>query len=107
MVPSREIRQRAFMMGIRTGQMPNVDLIWNFQAAEGFAPCFGQGRNCDHRDCQWHKSCVALDFFAEGDLPITPATETPSPVRKVHSRTPVLQDRKKPVRRRLTGNIVP
>ena len=52
-------------MGIATGQMPNVDLIWSVQQAEGRRMCFGQALNCQDRTCRWRGECVALDFFAE------------------------------------------
>lgn len=65
-----DVRYRAMMMGIATGNMPNVDLIWAVQRSEGFKSCFGQTERCGHRECHWRKECLALDFYRNVPLPI-------------------------------------
>lgn len=71
------------MMGIATGDMPNVDLIWALQQQEGFEACFGSGRHCPARNCHWRKSCLALDFHENIRLPIAPSAK-PVPARISH-----------------------
>ncbi|MBN2212294.1 MAG: hypothetical protein JW709_12930 [Sedimentisphaerales bacterium] len=72
----QQIRQRAYMMGIATGDMPNVDLIWAAQEHEGHQACFGNGRHCAARHCRWRKSCLALDFHADHRLPIARSSQS-------------------------------
>ena len=57
------------MMGITTGEMPSVDLIWEIQQDENHHTCFGQGHGCPKRDCRWRRHCLALDSFADVPLP--------------------------------------
>jgi hypothetical protein len=64
MVAVREIRHRAVMMGIETGEMPDVDLIWARQVLQGTSPCFGQGAECRRYECPLRSRCLALEFFA-------------------------------------------
>lgn len=58
------------MMGVKTGDMPEVDLIWAIQHNEGSEMCFGQGYQCKNRDCRWRDQCIALDFYDDMRLPI-------------------------------------
>lgn len=57
------IRQRALMMAVETGDMPNIDLIWMAQQADHHIPCFGQGENCQQQDCKWRHQCLALTGY--------------------------------------------
>ncbi|MFC1782080.1 hypothetical protein ACFL02_00675 [Planctomycetota bacterium] len=68
MTSKKEIKNRALMMGIKTGDMPEIDLIWSIQQAEGNKLCFGQGSNCQNHGCRWRPRCIALDSFAEEHL---------------------------------------
>jgi|GEM_PF-1404785 len=58
------VKHRAVMMGIRTGDMPEVEFIWSVQESEGMKACFGQGRDCLEVGCNWRKQCQALEFYA-------------------------------------------
>lgn len=65
-MPTREsVKYRAVMMGIATGDMPEVELIWATQFAEGCAECFGRGRACRNVGCQWRHHCLALELYAD------------------------------------------
>jgi len=55
-------------MGIATGQMPNVELIWSVQRSEGQEECFGRGLDCTKGRCRWREQCLSLDFFARSSL---------------------------------------
>jgi len=65
MISPEAVKFRAVKMGIATGGMPNVDLIWARQKSEGQGVCFGQGRTCLKQQCRWRCECRALDFFAK------------------------------------------
>jgi len=65
-----DIKHRAILMGICTGQMPDVEFIWSVQRTEGNGPCFGQGRGCRNRECIWRQKCLPLSYFAEITLPV-------------------------------------
>ncbi|MCP4711048.1 MAG: hypothetical protein GY869_20710 [Planctomycetes bacterium] len=69
MITPEAVKFRAVKMGIATGGMPNVSLIWACQKAEGQKACFGQGLTCSNQDCRWRGECRSLDFFA--DTPIS------------------------------------
>ena len=65
-MPTREtVKYRAVMMGIETGDMPEVELIWATQFAEGCVECFGRGRTCRNVQCQWRHYCLALEIYAD------------------------------------------
>ena len=68
MVSKACVKNQALMMGVATGDMPDVDFVWLKQRAEGGEACFGQSRDCTRRDCRWRAQCVALDFFANTHL---------------------------------------
>lgn len=55
-------------MGIATGQMPNVELIWSIQRSEGQKECFGRGLDCTKRQCRWREQCLGMDFYARSSL---------------------------------------
>jgi hypothetical protein len=63
-ITREEVKQRAMKMGVTTGNMPSVDLIWKIQQQEQHQTCFGQGQGCFQRDCYWWKQCLTLDSFA-------------------------------------------
>ena len=65
MVTKDMVKHLAVMMAVRTGDMPNVDLIWARQRAEGYQDCFGQGLGCVLRHCLYRWQCLALDFFSD------------------------------------------
>ena len=69
MISPEAVKFRAVKMGIATGAMPNVDLIWARQKIEDQNVCFGQGLTCSNQQCRWRGECRALDFFA--DTPIS------------------------------------
>ena len=64
----QEIRHRAVKMGIATGNMPSVDLIWAIQKMENFAECFGKGVDCPNKGCRWRNTCLALDLYSNTSL---------------------------------------
>ena len=69
MLSMNDIKHRAVLMGICTGQMPDVEFIWSVQRIGGNRPCFGQGRGCCSRECAWRRKCLLLSYFAEVALP--------------------------------------
>lgn len=75
MVSAEQIKHRAMMMAIATGDMPNVELIWAVQRREGSLACFGRGDGCKNRSCKWRLQCIALDFYGDTKLPIAERIE--------------------------------
>ena len=72
MIPTHEIKSRALMMAITTGNMPDVDFILAVQKSEHQPACFGQGQSCTKersQACRWRKECLALDHFADVKFP--------------------------------------
>jgi len=65
MLSRAAIKNKAVLMGIQTGDMPDVEFIWAVQKAEGNDSCFGDGLTCGKRSCRWRKQCLALDFFGD------------------------------------------
>ena len=63
------------MMGICTGDMPEVEFIWETQRNEKHKECFGQGASCSQPDCRWRRYCTALDSYAETTLSSMPLAE--------------------------------
>ena len=63
MVTRDAIKDRAVMMGVETGTMPELEYIWEVQRFEGQEACFGRGLGCADTACRWRKSCLALSFF--------------------------------------------
>ncbi|MBN2212201.1 MAG: hypothetical protein JW709_12455 [Sedimentisphaerales bacterium] len=76
MTGKEAIKHRAMMMGVVTGQMPDVELIWQVQREEGNKECFGCGFTCTRTDCRWRSICRALDFYDQARLPIHSVTYT-------------------------------
>jgi hypothetical protein len=57
----REVKHRAMVMAVQTGNMPDVDLIWSVQRFEGNRECFGQRGYCWQRKmCKWGGICGQL-----------------------------------------------
>ena len=65
MVSREVIKYRAVKMGIATGRMPNVELIWAVQRSAGITTCFGQGLNCSKDNCRWRDECLELENYVE------------------------------------------
>ena len=65
MVSREWIKNQAVVMGIETGDMPEVDYIWKMQREEGIETCFGQGLGCVKTACHWRSSCQALSYYIE------------------------------------------
>jgi hypothetical protein len=59
------IKYRAVRMGVITGEMPEVEFIWEIQRSEGVRACFGQGYGCKEFGCRWRNECMALEQFAD------------------------------------------
>lgn len=89
MVGKEAVKHRAMMMGVATGQMPDVEFIWRIQREERNEECFGHGLKCTRSNCRWRSVCRALDFYDQLRLPIHIATDN----RKVSKRR---QPRQKP-----------
>ena len=70
MVSAASVKYRAMLMGVRTGDMPDVSLIWSIQVRDGTRCCFGQGYGCQNTCCRFRQQCLALDFFADVTLPL-------------------------------------
>ena len=68
MVSRDVIKYRAVKMGIATGRMPNVELIWAVQRSEGITACFGQGRKCNKSNCRWRGECLELENYVESPV---------------------------------------
>ena len=68
MLSAETIKHHALLMGIHTGQMPEVEFIWSVQKSEGEEKCFGQGINCRKVDCRWLRECMALNRYTESKL---------------------------------------
>ena len=67
---SRErIKNRALLMGIRTGVMPEVEHIWSVQEFEGRQVCFGAVLGCDDLGCRWRSQCLELTFMEWQNFP--------------------------------------
>ena len=61
MLSIREAKDRAVSRAIRTGELPNIDLIHQIQRFEGHAPCFGRcERACPETGCPWYARCMVL-----------------------------------------------
>lgn len=65
MVSKERIKNQAVMMGIETGEMPEVEYIWEVQRFDGQESCFGQGLGCVKMGCRWRQSCLALSLGAD------------------------------------------
>ena len=70
MLSDQSIKHRALMMGIYTGDMPDVDFIWAVQKFEEGKMCFGMGYGCREKDCRWRNKCLALDLYDKIRLPV-------------------------------------
>jgi hypothetical protein len=68
MFSAETIKHHALLMGVETGQMPEVEFIWSIQKSEGEQRCFGQGVSCPKLDCRWLRQCMALTRCCEKEL---------------------------------------
>ena len=64
MVSVELIKARAWKMAVATGQMPEVEFIWSMQRSQGTPVCFGQGKDCQKKDCRWRCQCMELEEYA-------------------------------------------
>ena len=75
MATRESVKHRAVLMGVDTGDMPEVEFIWASQFAEGSVECFGSGRECPNEECHWRHYCQALESYADpNDRAVTPET---------------------------------
>ena len=56
----QEIRERAKLLGLKSGKKRKAVLIRTIQAAEGNFTCFETGSEaCDQSHCCWRVDCLA------------------------------------------------
>lgn len=65
MISRTMVKNRAMLMGVLDGEMPEVEFIWEMQRAAGEWECFGQGIRCDKMNCRWRKQCLALEDYSD------------------------------------------
>ncbi len=54
-----EVRAKAKALGIDPGKMKKGELVCTIQKAEGFAACFGSGKqDCPYTDCCFRSDCI-------------------------------------------------
>jgi hypothetical protein len=66
MISKREIKSHAAQMGIATGTMPNMELLWMKQCDDGESECFGRVPDCMKPDCPWQHPCRQFMSFVYG-----------------------------------------
>jgi hypothetical protein len=66
MISKREIKYHATRMGIATGNMPNMELLWMKQSDDGESECFGRVPDCMKPDCSWQHPCRQFMSFVYG-----------------------------------------
>ena len=66
MISKREIKSHAIRMGIATGNMPNMELLWMKQWDDGGSECFGRVPDCMKPDCPWQHPCRQFMSFVYG-----------------------------------------
>ena len=66
MISKREIKSHATRMGIATGNMPNMELLWMKQWDDGGSECFGRVPDCMKPDCPWQHPCRQFMSFVYG-----------------------------------------
>jgi len=66
MISKREIKDHAIRMGIATGNMPNMELLWMRQWDDGGSDCFGRVPDCMKPDCPWQHPCRQFMSFVYG-----------------------------------------
>lgn len=73
----RDVKHRATLMAIQTGNMPDVELIWSVQRFEGHDECFGQRGYCWRRkDCHWGGACGQLAEVEDNRLTDEPVVQS-------------------------------
>ena len=65
MVSRERIKNQAVMMGIETGDMPEVNYIWEVERDEWHETCFGQGLGGVRTACHWRISFLTLSYYIE------------------------------------------
>ncbi|MBU0675832.1 MAG: SAP domain-containing protein [Proteobacteria bacterium] len=54
-----EVKDKAKMMGVKSGKMKKSELIKAIQVAEGYHACFGSGtEQCPQMECSWREDCL-------------------------------------------------
>ena len=72
----RDVKNRATLMAIQTGNMPDVELIWSVQRFEGHEECFGQRGYCWRRKaCHWGRACGQLAEVEDNRLTEEPVVQ--------------------------------
>ena len=66
MISKREIKDHAIRMGIATGNMPNMELLWMRQSDDGESECFGRVPDCMKPGCSWQHPCRQFMSFVYG-----------------------------------------
>lgn len=52
-------KQRARIVGLETGKIGMMELIWKIQEREGNTTCFRRQRSCAEALCCWQAACGA------------------------------------------------
>ncbi len=55
-----QVKSRAVAQAVKTGDMPNVDLIWMIQQNESNDACFGKYSDCAEHICRWRENCLKI-----------------------------------------------
>jgi hypothetical protein len=66
LISKREIKDHAIRMGIATGTMPNMELLWRRQGEDGGSECFGRMPACIKSGCPWQNPCRQFLSYAYG-----------------------------------------
>ena len=105
-VDKRDVRNRAVVMAIRTGDVPDVDLIWSIQEHEGHTACFGQRGYCyERKACRWGAACGQMAEVEEfwscaraADQALRTKEAVPSEPGLAEEEVPVWMAQSKPMR---------
>jgi hypothetical protein len=55
----RDLQKMARCLGINTGGLNRVGLVWAIQSAEGNFACFGTASgSCDQINCRFREDCI-------------------------------------------------
>lgn len=65
----QEIKYRAIQMGIATGTMPDLELMWWIQRDDQHVECFGRISGCSEADCPLRYPCRHFMSFTETKNP--------------------------------------
>ncbi|MBU0485675.1 MAG: SAP domain-containing protein [Proteobacteria bacterium] len=54
-----EVKDKAKMLGVKSGKMKKSDLIKAIQLVEGYDACFGSNnKQCPQMECYWREDCL-------------------------------------------------